>query len=286
MAFVPNGEITRAELSPELYQEIDSKVKEVSVSSDKLVVDGKQSKIMTTYTSAVPSTVAVGGLEKGFTADNMNIEEMLFKMLHQYVAPRAAISCTPNGGTYEKGSNVPTVNITATGYREADQLQTIKIMQDNSQLAIKSVAGTGNDTLSHTVSALAVNAKFHAKVTDGKNEVTASSGQFNFVYPYYVGVIAEGATANEATVKALTKRVEGKGNKVLNYTTANQKMVFAYPKAYGNLAKIIDANNFEVTGTFTKTEINITGLDNTAQAYYVYVNKPSTVSNFKMTFNY
>ena len=63
-------------------------------------------------------------------------------------------------------------------------------------------------------------------------------------------------------------------------------MVFAYPKAYGNLKSIIDPNNFDVTGTFTKQEVSITGLDGTAQAYYVYVNGASTVSNFNMKFNY
>ena len=63
-------------------------------------------------------------------------------------------------------------------------------------------------------------------------------------------------------------------------------MVFAYPKSYGTLKKIIDQNNFDVTATFTHTEVNITCLDGTTQAYYVYANKPSTVTKFKMTFNY
>ncbi len=62
-------------------------------------------------------------------------------------------------------------------------------------------------------------------------------------------------------------------------------MVFAYPKTYGDLKSIMDPNNFDVTGTFTKSEINITGLDGTTQAYNVYVNGASTVSNFNMKFN-
>ena len=63
-------------------------------------------------------------------------------------------------------------------------------------------------------------------------------------------------------------------------------MVFAYPKAYGNLKSVIDPNNFDVTGTFTKQEVSITGLDGSAQVYNVYVNGASTVSNFNMKFNY
>ena len=39
-----------------------------------------------------------------------------------------------------------------------------------------------------------------------------------------------------------------------------------------NLSKILDANSFDVTGTFTKNELIVTGLDGTEQDYYVYVN--------------
>ena len=63
-------------------------------------------------------------------------------------------------------------------------------------------------------------------------------------------------------------------------------MVFAYPKAHGVVKQIFDPNNFDVTGTFTRTEVSITGLDGTAQVYYVYTNGASTVDNFNMRFNY
>ena len=58
-------------------------------------------------------------------------------------------------------------------------------------------------------------------------------------------------------------------------------MLFAYPRSYGNLGKILDANSFDVTGTFVKSEVTVDGV-----AYYAYVNDPSTVASFKMTFNY
>jgi hypothetical protein len=63
-------------------------------------------------------------------------------------------------------------------------------------------------------------------------------------------------------------------------------MVFAYPKSYGQLKKITDPNNFDVTSTFVQVELPIDCLDITTQSYYVYVNNASTVSNFKITFNY
>ena len=101
-----------------------------------------------------------------------------------------------------------------------------------------------------------------------------------------MGVCAENATIDEALIKRLTKKVEGKGNKSHAFTCDFQRMVFAYPKSHGRLRQIIDPNNFDVTGTFGVQEVNITGLDGTAQTYYVYVNSASTVSNFNMKFNY
>ena len=63
-------------------------------------------------------------------------------------------------------------------------------------------------------------------------------------------------------------------------------MVFAYPSRYGDIAKILDPNSFDVTNTFNKTTMSIIVLDGTAQNYYVYTNSASTVTNFAMKFNY
>ena len=63
-------------------------------------------------------------------------------------------------------------------------------------------------------------------------------------------------------------------------------MIFAYPTSYGVISKILDANSFDVTNTFSHSTLNIIGLDNTSQSYYVYINRASTVSNFNMKFNY
>ena len=101
-----------------------------------------------------------------------------------------------------------------------------------------------------------------------------------------MGVCAENADINATLVKGLNKKVEGRGNKSHAFTCEYQRMVFAYPKAHGKLKSIIDPNNFDVTGTFGIQEVSITGLDGTAQEYYVYVNSASTVSNFNMKFNY
>ena len=80
--------------------------------------------------------------------------------------------------------------------------------------------------------------------------------------------------------------VQTKGNKSVSYNANNQRMVFAYPKSYGVLTSIIDPNNFNVTDTFTRSEVNIYCADDNQIPYYVYVNEASTVSNFAMSFRF
>jgi hypothetical protein len=63
-------------------------------------------------------------------------------------------------------------------------------------------------------------------------------------------------------------------------------MVFAYPKAHGVLKSILDPNNFETIGNYTRSEVSVTGLDGTAQTYYVYVSGATTVSGFTVNFKY
>jgi hypothetical protein len=101
-----------------------------------------------------------------------------------------------------------------------------------------------------------------------------------------MGTCAAGSTINEALVEGLTKKVESKGNKSNSFTVSNGHMVFAYPKAHGVLKSILDPNNFETIGNYTRYEISITGLDGKAQTYYVYVSGATTVSAFTVNFKY
>ena len=52
--------------------------------------------------------------------------------------------------------------------------------------------------------------------------------------------------------------------------TASQVFYFAYPLSYGALTSILDVNNFETIGDWTRTTRSFTGLDATSQSYYVY----------------
>ena len=233
---------------------------------------------------------ALGGIPAGADLNNLTVREILAKLLYPYVAPLVSATGTPNGGVFEKGDAKEITNVRVSVTKKSERIAKVEVFDGSTSLGIKEgdeVATGGSFNFAVSVPVNSVNKQLTAKVTDASNKVVnANTGAFNFVYPYYVGVIAEDAVIDEALVKGLEKKVEAKGNKTIAYTCNNERMVFAYPKAYGALKTVIDPNNFDVTGTFTKQEVSITGLDGTAQAYYVYVNGASTVENFNMKFNY
>ena len=241
----------------------------------------------TVYTNDMATVNALGGIAAGTTFNNMPVNEVLTKLLYPYVAPTVSASSSP--GVFEKGHNQKVTKLTANVTKKSERITKVEFFDGGASLGVKEGTEVQNGgaiaiTTDITVSA---NKNFQVKVTDAANKTySANTGSFNFVYPYYMGVCAENAEINADLVKGLTKKVEAKGNKSNSFTCDYQRMVFAYPKSYGKLKSIIDPNNFDVTGTFGVQEVSITGLDGTAQTYYVYVNSASTVSNFTMKFNY
>lgn len=243
----------------------------------------------TVYTNDMPMVNGLGGLAAGTTFENMPVNEVLTKLLYPYVAPVVSASSSPNGGVFEKGNTQTVTKITANVTKKSEKISKVEFLDGGVPIETKEGAEVQNGgSISITTSKeVTTNKNFSVKVTDASGKsYTANTGNFNFVYPYYMGVCAEGAEINEDLVKGLTKKIEAKGNKTQAFTCNFQRIVFAYPKAHGKLKQIIDPNNFDVTGTFGVQEVTVNGLDGTPQAYYVYVNSASTVNNFNMKFNY
>ena len=257
-------------------------------------IGNKADKSATTYTNSTPTVQSHGGIAAGETFDAVPVTEMLTRILYPWVAPvvTAKVAAPANGGVFEKGNTQNVTSITVTVTKKSSDITKVEIFDGASSLGSKTGAdldtlnSTGSATFTFTVDVdVTANKNFQAKVTDAAEKVTtANTGSFSFVYPYYQGIIAADATADEATVKALTKLIQAKGTKAVTYTASNQKMVFATPKANSVIKTITDPNGFNVTDTFAQSELSITGLDGTAQDYYVYVSNATTVSAFKITF--
>lgn len=232
-----------------------------------------------------------GGIAAGENLNGMTTHEILMKMLYPYIPPVVQVTCTPNGGVFEKG-NIQTVKeIKVEVSKKSDNISKIAILNSNNIIAAQEDESIANGGIFNYPVDIEVSSDikegFVVKVTDiSNNTVSNNSKSFNFVYPYYVGVCEEDAEINEELVLGLNKKVELKGNKTVSYTTDNQRMVIAYPVEYGEISKVYDVNNFDVSATFVHNVVDVTCLDNTVQKYYVYSNNASTVENFAMKFSY
>ena len=233
---------------------------------------------------------ALGGISANTDLNGLTVKEILNKLLFPYIAPVITVTVIPNGGTYEKGDTQTITNVKVVVTKKSERITKIEVLNGTQVIARQNDeaivdGGTFNYTVN--VSVPSTNKQLTVKITDNSGTVTTeTTNSFTFVYPYYWGVCEETDVINADLIKGLTKSVTSKGTKTVTYTTNNQKMIFAYPKSYGTIKKILDPNSFDVTSTFTMSQMTIIGLDGTGQSYYVYVNSPSTVSDFNMKFSY
>ena len=230
-----------------------------------------------------------GGISAGTDLNGLTVHEILKQLLYPYVAPVVSASCTPNGGIFEKGDVQTVSSITVSVAKKSEEIAKIEILDGNTIIATQEDESIINGgTFNYPVDVkINSNKQLTIKITDSlKKTVQCTTNQFNFVCPYYVGVCEEDAKINEEFILGLNKIVEAKGNKVINYTTNNQKMIIAYPVEYGAISKVYDVNNFDITSSFECNTVSVTGLDGVTQNYYVYSNDVSTVDNFAIKFSY
>ncbi len=275
-----------------VYNITDSSEEYITTEQLNTTVEQINNKITESDIFVTDMTVinGIGGIESGSNLNGMTTLEILNKLIFPYVAPSITISSTPNGGLYEKGNVQTITNVRVTVTKKSERIIKIEIFDGETSLGIlegTDIENGGTFNFEVNVSVNSMNKQLRAVITDNSNKsYSLKTNSFNFVYPYYVGVCDVNSEITESLIKGLIKKIETKGSKTITYTTNNQRMIFAYPTSYGLISKILDANSFDVTNTFSHSTLNIIGLDNTSQSYYVYINGASTVSNFNMKFNY
>ena len=260
-----------------------------AAAADNELLKVKTAKAALIYTdeSANGATVTVGGVVKGKKYADTPIMQILDDILHPYVAPSAfRMTLAPtNGGVFEKGTTINLTSGTVSWSAGSQNVNKVEIKNGSNVLGSNSLSSAA--TSSNVTFTLAVKdtTTVSSTITDPTKSYAGANVTFTYVYPLYHGTTTtEVPTATE--IQAMTKHVETKGTKTYSFTANNARCVFAYPASYGNVSKIFDPNNFDVTSTFTKSTDSITGLDGTAQTYNVYVNSASTVTNFNFKFQF
>ena len=235
---------------------------------------------------------AHGGVAAGTDLNGLTTHEILKKILYPYVEPTLGnATASPNGGTYEKGVTKTITSVSISVTKKSEAITSVALYNGSTLIEEKTgdaVKNGGTITFSNVNVEVPTNGnQLTVKVTDAANKTyEKKTTSMSFVYPYYIGTCSAGTAIDETLVESLTKKIEGKGNKSNSFTVSDGHMVFAYPKAHGVLKSILDPNNFETIGNYTRSEVSVTGLDGTAQAYYVYVSGATTVSGFTVNFKY
>lgn len=287
-----NAEIDRANEAERILAENLAKASDnltIAINNEK--ADREDADIF--YTDIL-TVNGLGGVKAGADLNGMSVREVLTTLLYPYVQfVLGNTSRSAAAATLENGATQTLSSATITVTKKSKPITSIQLCNGDTVIEEKTgdtIANGGTFTF-NAFEAITVsktnNPNLKFIVTDGETSDSKNIGASTFVYPYYWGKCTKNATIDETLVESLTKKIESKGNKTdISFTCADERMVFAYPKAHGTLKSIIDPNNFEIINDFTKYEVSITGLDETAQTYYVYVSGASTVTAFKVDFKY
>lgn len=271
--------------------------------SYKFVIKDKNDVVVKTIDRVAPADGGGGGIKdddytidawslhynKQFTATGLM--DWLTKLVEPGYQPQTVSLSGSSNSLREKGTVVSSIDLTASVVRKSDPIEELRFFEGVTLLSTQTSGGAipngGSSTFNYSVP-FSDTKTFSVQVDDtgatgGPSTVTAST-TYPFVYPYYVGA---GSAGLGAGVSALTKRIIQSTSSRVETIAVNgsQKMYFAYPASYGALTKIFDINNFDTFGDWTRTTVNITGLDGNAVSYYVYeFNNYAVAGSYQYTF--
>lgn len=239
------------------------------------------------------ATRTVGGINVNTDISNWTVKEILLEIIAAYQPTTnvRVLSVTDTDGVFEVGDKKNITSVTVGWNKGSQQVTKAEVLRDGSPIG-EAVVSSGTSVAVSTTTAeiggAAGTVSITTRVTDNaaKPTISGSGKTWTFVYPFYYGVAANADAVTGEAVAGMTKVVQTKGSKTFAYNANNQVCVIAYPSSYGNLRQIKDPNNFDVTGTFARKEVQVTGRDGTAQNYAVYTNAASTLNGFKFTFNF
>lgn len=278
-----------------LEEEIEAKIQTINPGSHRHAmtdIDGLSAEFSrvegeTYYTTNVPTTVALGGLPSGYVppSGSISLSDLVYTLLHPYVSPRVTVSMSPsNGGTVEWNTTQSITGCAVNCTMGSNTLTKIEVYNGSSLIHTEETPSSGYNYITFDTPLEITKDSASRNLTvrlydDTDAYVSATSGTYNFVYPYYYGTTFNVPTTTD--IQYFTKKIVGKGNQAIVYNMSQTRAVFCCYKNNGAISTILDTNGFDATCTFTRIEMQIDGVD-----YYVYYNEPSTNSNFTFTFKY
>ena len=135
---------------------------------------------------------------------------------------------------------------------------------------------------------------YTVRINDDQGRSNTRSGIYNFVHPFYWGVVDEDTDIFDGITRAQILALAGMsvqitlaGTKAVTSSPSNERYCFMYPAEYGALTSIIDNNGFETIGAYNTHTYNVQGLDGLNHSYRVYIlNADTTAVGFTNTYHF
>ena len=241
------------------------------------------------------TTKSAGGIPVGADLSNKTLLEIIGDMLYSYQATTnvCLTDANPTGGVFEAGTVKNITDATVAWNAGSTQVTKAEVLVDGVVKGTGTVsAGTSTKVTLDSPIEIGRSGVSTTTITgrvwddEGKKSYSGGSISWTYVYPFYYGAVPAAGDVTGEMIKGLTKKIEAKDNKKWSFTADYQRCVFAYPASHGNIRQIFDANNLDVTLTFKKSTVQVTGLDGTDQNYNVYMNEAATITDFAFDFRF
>ena len=235
----------------------------------------------------IKATVQIGSVTAGKTyAAGTMVETILRDILIKTENPVANLSITPDRTLYDiVTESIDSISMKAVLIKKTLPIKTLKYYVDNLLVhQLNGVADGGVFTYQYDApTPINTTTVFKIEAEDNEGNKGTNSITVNFVAKSYYGVVgADIGAPTSSQIKAMNNTLKtGKGYVYNNITCEYNKVCYAYPKSMGALSSIKDIpNNINYTNSFSRTELNIDGID-----YYCYTQTdPSGADGIQLTF--
>ena len=249
---------------------ISSDTSKVDINLETATKSGLNYNAVTSVVKNIPNATKLNAgviTSAEYTSLVETIPNSLNRMYPKVFPLSVAVS---GGGTFKLGTTQSiTVKWTT---KEADDVITPKTVSLNDEPLEASATSKVFESISS-------NTTYTVKVSNDYETVSGSTS-VRFVNPNYFGVIDATNEVTEDIILGYTELIRGSKSYTGTTSLNNQRTVYAYPKSFGALTSIKDANNFDYLGSYTRSELEINN-----ETYYVYVlTSPTSITTFKQIY--
>ena len=243
-----------------------------------------------TLSTDITSNVEVGGVPSGTNfVEGTNLEDIIKKILVKYLPPTATFTITPSNTLKLFGDTITSETMKVVVTKKSNDITEIVFKADSTVLNSITSGVNNGGTFSYTYTPstpIDNTVTLSVDVKDGEQTVTKSI-KITFCYPTYYGTVADSVASMSASdIQGLEKRV-AVNNKAMTWSGISMdygKLCYAYPKSFGALTSIKDANNVDYINSYTRTEVTLTENGNSVVYYCYLLTDAAGVSNFKQIY--